>query len=262
MTDIHSTTVPSFERLPNGLVKGVTYHRRPSDGRILWDRMIDPKHIVFNSKLDTKLTDIYGAPANKLSYADLIAEGKEVDPKHLLVLLQGFIEVIALRGGSATPRIAHVCSYPLEAAICSCECTIDWIANEEEPNGFRSYGTADATMENTGGWGYLSAMAGNRALVRAARQGLRIPIMSFDEIAKKDTPVPEAASTSAQLPMHASTLQRAAEAKKLTFDQVKQGALTTYRADMESDPTSWTKWEDVPPRDCLKLIKIIKAPKK
>lgn len=260
--DTESSTISSFERLPNGLVKGVTYHRRASDGRIQWEKMIDPRHIVFNSKLDAKLTDLYGAPAAKLSYADLIAEGKEVDPKHVLVLLMGLIELARLRGGSATPRIAHVCSYPLEAAICSCECTINWIPNEEEPAGFRSYGTADATMDNTGGWGYLSAMAGNRAFCRAVRQGLAIPIMAFDEIAKKDTPIPEATAAPTQLSMHASTLQRAAESKQLTFEQVKQGALTSYRDKMENDPAGWTKWEDVPPRDCLSLIKIIKAPKK
>lgn len=256
------TEGPIFERLPNGLVKGLHYHRRP-DGRIQWEKMIDPRHIVFNPKLDAKLTDLYGAPAAKLSYADLIAEGKEVDPKHVLVLLMGLIELADLRGYTGgRPRIAYVCSYPLEAAICSCECTIDWVPNEEEPDGKTSFGTADATMENTGGWGYLSAMAGNRSFCRAVRLGLRIPIMSFDEIAKKDTAIPETTSSPTPLSMHASTLQRAADSKKLTFEQVKQGALTTYRDKMENDPADWIKWEDVPPRDCLSLIKIIKAPKK
>ncbi len=256
-----------FERLPNGLVKGVTYARRP-DGRIQWEKMIDPRHIVFNSKLDApkfgpSLTEIYGAPAAKLNYADMIAAGKEVDPKHVVVMLMGLIELADLRGYvSCRPRIAHVCSYPIEAAICSCECTIDWIPNEDDPDGKTSFGTADATMENTGGWGYLSAMAGNRSFCRAVRLGLRIPIMSFDEIAKKDTAIPEATSAPVQLSMHASTLQKAAESKKLTFDQVKQLALTTLRGKMENDPASWIKWEDVPPRDCLTLIKEIKASKK
>jgi len=258
--DTVEPTPPSFKRNDDGLVEGVTYPRRPDDGRIDWVKLIKPQHVVFNSKLDATLEKVYGAPAKSLSYGDLIAAGKEVDPKHVLVLLQGFVEVARLRGyRNALPRIAHVCSYPVEAAICSCECTIEWLPNVEEPDGFTSYGTADATMENTGGWGYLSAMAGNRAFVRAVRQGLAIPILGFDEIAKKDTAIPESAPqpTTAKN-MAAATLQKCAEAGGYTFDTVKKSALTNHRPKMESDPEQWTKWDDVAPRDCLTLIKLIK----
>lgn len=252
-------TFRPFKRNENGLVDGLHYPRR-ADGRIQWEKLIPHQHIVFNGKLDATLEKTYGATSRDLNYGDLIAAGKEVDPKHVLVLLAGFQELADLRGyTAATPRIAHVCSYPVEAAICSCECTIDWIPNEEDPEGKTSFGTADATMENTGGWGYLSAMAGNRSFVRAVRQGLRIPIMSFDEIAKKDTAIPESVSQVAPAKNIAtSTLQKHADAAGLTFEAIKTGALERYREKMEGDPTTWTKWDDIAPRDCASLLKLIR----
>ncbi len=276
MTDTDTPTV--FTRLNNGLAEGITYPRR-ADGRIDWVKLIRPEHIVFNSKLDAQLEKAYGGTSRTLNYGELIAAGKEVDPRHVLVLLMGFIELAALRGyHAAIPRIAHVCSYPVEAAICSCECVINWLPNEEEPDGFSSYGTADATMDNTGGWGYLSAMAGNRAFVRAVRQGLRIPILGFDEIAKKDTVIPESAGpapTQAFSSTPVGLLQKAAadnktdtgEANPLDFDKVKAAAVhhwtqlqtdAKHKPKIETDPNGWTKWEDISPRDCLTLIKAIK----
>ena len=247
-----------FERDEDGYVKGITYPRR-QDGRIDWVKLIKPEYIVFNSKLDAKLEKIYGKRAADLNYGELIAAGSEVDPKHVLVLLMGFIELADLRGyRAAIPRIAHC-----DQSICSIECTIEWLPNAEEPDGKISYGTADATMDNTNGWGYLSAMAGNRAFVRAVRQGLRIPILGADEIAKKDEViVPEsvaASQTSSDAITPQGTLQRNAEAAKLTFDSVKTISAEKYREKLESDPTAWNKWEDVPPRDCLTLLKLIKS---
>jgi hypothetical protein len=259
-----------FVRDPEtGLVNGLNYVRR-ADGRIQWEKMIDPKHIVFNTlndKIVEEITKTYGKPAKSLVYADLLAEGVEVNPKHILVLLQGFTELLALRGGSARPRIAHVLSYPPEAANVTCECTIDWVPNIEEPNGFTSYGTADANMSNTNGFGYLAAMAGNRALVRAVKHGLRIPILGFDEIAKKDSAIQESGSTSLnEAPVSTSltpsgTLERAAAEAKIPFDGVKKGASANHRQKMEGDPETWTTWSDISPRDCWTLINIIKEKK-
>lgn len=252
-----------FERDENNLVKGLEYHFTP-DGRIDWVKMINPQHVVFNSKSEDALVKAYGKTSRDLNYAALLAEGVQVDPRHLLVLLMGFVELADLRGYvAAKPTMNHVVSYPPEAAIASCTAEIQWIPNREEPFGKISYGTADATMENTGGWGYLSAMAGNRAFVRAVRQGLRIPILGFDEIAKKDVVIPEAAPQSNTAPAGSPTalLQKSAELAKITFTQVKEGATGKYRAKIESDPAAWNDWADVPPRDCLSLIKIIKSKK-
>lgn len=274
--------VPVFERdLETGLVKGKVYARR-ADGRVDWVKMIPPEHIVFNSKDERMAKAIevaYGKPAKDLVYADVLAEGKEVDPRHILVLLMGWMELFALRGGNAQPRIAHVTSYPPEAANVTCECTIDWFPNQEEPNGFTSYGTADATMSNTGGWGYLAAMAGNRAFARAVKQGLRIPILAFDEIAKKDASFamqesgPTTAITSTPMAVGPqASLEKAANGGNFTFDAVKKAALMRWTEDtkalekepatvrrIENDPTDWAAWADVPARDCTTLIHLIKS---
>ena len=97
-----------FNRDPaTGLVDGVTYIRQPS-GRISWKEMIDPAYIVFNRKLDEELTKIYGAASDKLVYADVIKE-KSVEDKHILILLQGFVELAELRGYISAPvSIVHV----------------------------------------------------------------------------------------------------------------------------------------------------------
>lgn len=256
-----------FKRLENGLVEGVEYARR-ADGRIDWAKMIRPEYIVFIPKLDDKLIKAYGKPAAELNYGELIAAGVEVDPRHIMILLQGFYELADLRGYyEAIPKIVHA-----DLQICACQTTISWLPNEEEPEGKTSYGTADATMENTNGWGYLAAMAGNRAFVRAVKQGLRIPILGFDEIAKKDSALPEAplASPASSGPIHTVTLRQASErhtdengsATPISFEMVKASASDKHRSKMESDPTTWSRWEDIPPKDCLTLIKLIKSKEK
>lgn len=285
-TDLVDLTPTRFERDPEtGLVKGLSYPRRTSDNRIEWHKLIDPRHVVFNSspKMEGAIVKAYGKPAKELVYGDLIAAGVEVDPRHVLVLLMGFLELADLRGYySAAPRIAHVTHDWAKddygkvvtgpGAICVCECTITWIENEEERSGKASYGTADATMENTGGWGYLAAMAGNRAFVRAVRQGLRIPMMSFDELAKKDSAIPEASAEPAkQMSLSSSTLLKAANSAKLTFEQIRAAAADhwsklqtdpAYETKLETDPAGWGDWESVPPRDALTLVKTLRARKK
>lgn len=244
---------------------------RRSDGRIDWSRLIDPKHIVFNRKADKNglFTKLYGAPPDELVYADLIAEGKEVDDRHVLVLLQGFIELADLRGYLSAPvEIVHV----TPGQSVSAQCHITWLPNEEEPHGKTSSGEADADMENTGGFGFLTAIAGNRAFVRAVRRGLRIPILGFDEVAKKDDimlPVESVVSNVSVMSPVSPTgnLQRVAEENKLTFDMVKTAAAAhwdklqkdpEYKPKIENDPKMWLDWSTVPARDCLTLINLIK----
>lgn len=173
-----------FERdAKTGLVAGVDY-KYLSDGRIDWKSMLNPAHIVFNSKnkkAAEEIQKVYGAPADKLVYSEVI-KTQTVDDKHILILLKGFQEVAELRGfHSSVPTSLQVAQ-----GIVAVAHTIHWIPNVEDPQGKVTGATADATMENTGNFGYLAAMAGNRAFVRAVRQGLGISILAFDEIAKRD----------------------------------------------------------------------------
>lgn len=256
----------SFSRDPlTGLISGIEYPRLPN-GRIDWKHLIPTQHIVFNvknEKLAAEIEKAYGAPAKSLVYADVAAK-QPVDDRHILILLAGFQEVAELRGYRAA-RIPHL---PLGQGIVGCACEIDWIPNEEEPLGKTSFGTADATFENTGGFGYLTAMAGNRAFVRAVKNGLGIRVLGFDEIATKDTPLPESGTSSgsatpiSQIGQPVPTLIRACEESHITFDQLRKGAQTKYRSKIESDPDTWKAFEDVPPRDCLTLITLVKEGRK
>ncbi len=246
----------AFKRGEDGLVVGLTYPR-DSLGRILWKQMINPVHIVFNKRLDEQLTVKYGAPAEKLVYAEVI-KTRPVDDSEVLCLLAGLIELADLRGYySAESRIAHVSP----GQNVTVEATISWQPNCEEPDGKTSTGEADATYENTKGFPYLAAVAGNRAFVRAVRRGLRIPIYGDDEIATKDVPPVEGGKTeTTTLPTPQNALQKEAEGLGLSFEKVKEGAVGRHRAKIEatSEPEKWTKFDDVPPRDCISLIGLLR----
>jgi hypothetical protein len=253
-----ATKSPYYRNPRTGLIDGVEYKRLPNH-KIDWKSMVNPVHIVFNPKADKELTELYGAAADKLVYADVIKE-KVVEDKHILILLAGFIELAELRGYKDVRNdVVHVTAGQNATA----QCHITWLRNEEEYYEKTSAGTADATMENTGGFGYLAAIAGNRAFVRAVKNGLGIFVLGFDEIAKKDTALPESAGgTSASInPLSPQgTLQKAAEDLKYTFELVRKGALK-YKEKMKSSEEEigkWTGFGDVPPPDCMSLIGLLR----
>lgn len=271
-----SATTP--ERDPKtGLYPHIEYKRKP-DGKIDWRAMINPAHIVFNTtkpNLCAEIEKAYGGPATSLVYAEVVAK-QPVQDKHILVLLAGFKELAELRGYIRS--VPTILNGDQSAAYCAWE--IDWIENSEEPEGKTSGGTADATMENTNGWGYLGAMAGNRAFVRAVKNGLGINLLGFDEIAKKDTALPEAApSSSAVVTATVSgvgqpvpTLIRVCGEHKISFEAVKKSATKKHLEQdkwskdvngspvppFKSDPTLWSAFEDIHPIDCMTLITAIK----
>lgn len=253
-----ATAQPLFRRGEDGLIKDAIYH--VINGKISWRHSINPAHIVFNSRFDKELTELYGAAAAKLVYADVIKD-HIVDDRFILIKLNGFVELAELRGYYAAPvTITHVTP---DGSHVSAQCHISWLPNVEETHSKTSSGEADATMSNTGGFGYLTAMAGNRAFVRAVKRGLGIEILGFDEIAKKDTPLVEASGTSAVSvdPLSPQgTLQKAADDLKITFDTVKKGAVK-YAPKMKStleEIAVWTSFADVPPPDCMSLIGLLR----
>lgn len=250
-----------------------------STTRIDWKSRINPAYIVFNAKnekLAAEIEKIYGAPAKNLVYADVVAK-QPVDDRHILILLDGFQEVAELRGYESSAPV----SISAGQGIVACGWAIKWLPNEEEPNGKTSGGTADATFENTGGWGYLGAMAGNRAFARAVKSGLGIKVYGYDEIGKKDEPNLEsgimsssAANSDAGKPV--PTLIKTCREFNFTFEQVKASSVKKWNVEtaelaknpafkrtIQSDPNKWSGYEDVPPLDCLTLItKIQEAAKK
>ncbi len=280
-----STTTPTaFKRNPDtGLVEGLVYHRKP-DGKIDWKRHINPEHIVFNAhspNVAAEIERVYGKPAAELSYAEVISSGKEVDDRHILVLLAGYAEVAELRGYLSSVPIStngwrslrksnptdRNGARDVEDSGVSVLWQIDWLPNEEEPAGKTSGGAADATYENTGDWGYLTAMAENRSFARAVKRGLGIRILGFDEIAKKDMVVGAAVSMGVSdgpgnapgVGSPAWTLMRSAEDANISLAVVKKLATDKYRERIKGDPAAWEKWADVETDDCATLVGLIKA---
>lgn len=272
-----NTSIP-LRDLKSGLFPHLIYPRK-ENGSIDWRALINPAHIVFNSKnerIAKEIEQAYGGPAKSLVYADVAAK-QNVDDKHILVLLAGWRELAELRGfTSSIPT-----SISAAPGIVAATHVIKWIPNEEDPDGKETGATADATMENTGGFGYLGAMAGNRAFVRAVRQGLGINVLAYDEIATKDEAPQEAghssSSTSALYqPGPVPTLVKTCNERGFTFEAVKKSAVTRYISQdkwkkdetgnpvppFTADPSSWTKFEDIPARDCLRLIEAIKEGKR
>lgn len=267
-------TTPRFKRnTKTGLVEGIEYKFKP-DGSIDWKAMLNPVHIKFKTskgqittehekKLAAEIEKTYGAPAKDLVYADVVAK-QEVKDEHLIVMLKGWQELAELRGFTYSAPTA-VAAAP---GMAVCAWSIKWIPNIDDPDGKETGATADATMENTGGFGYLGAMAGNRAFTRAVRLGLGVTILAADEIATKDAPIEEVGQSSSSTATATydsrpvPTLIRYCKDANLAFETLKKGAQDKYRAKMESDPATWTQFEDVPARDCLTLISIIKDRKK
>ncbi len=249
---------PPFKRLENGMIEGFEYKRLPNK-RIDWKAMINPAHIVFNRLKDAEILATYGATSEALVYSEVI-KTKVVNEKHILILLQGFVELADLRGYEyCESKVAHV---EIDRGVTS-TCHITWIPNDEDPTGKTSSGVADATSGNTSGWGYLATMADNRAFVRAVKRGLGIQILGFDEIAAKDNPAPEVSTESAQINplMPQGVLKRIAEENNLTFIQLKAGATSKYRKKISGDPEKWEGFESVSPQDCMTLVGVIKESK-
>lgn len=271
MTD----TLPTFKRnKETGLIEGREYPRT-ADNRIDWRAQLNPAHVVFNTKNDkvaAEIEKLYGGTAKSLVYADVVKE-QPVDDKHILVLLAGWQELAETRGYESSV-VTHLA---VDSGIVVAAHSITWIPNVEDPLGKTTSGTADATMDNTGGWGYLGAMAGNRAFARAVKLGLGIRIYGFDEIGKKDELPQEAGVTSgsssvSQPGQPVPTLIRTCQEFKFSFAAVKQSAITKYanetaalaknpdyKRTIESDPATWNDFADVPPRDCATLIARIRA---
>lgn len=250
-----------FERdTKTGLVAGVDYKYLP-DGRIDWKSMLNPAHIVFNSKnkkAAEEIQKVYGAPADKLVYSEVI-KTQTVDDKHILILLKGFQEVAELRGfHSSVPTSLQVAQ-----GIVAVAHTIHWIPNVEDPQGKVTGATADATMENTGNFGYLAAMAGNRAFVRAVRQGLGISILAFDEIAKRDESENNEAGSScstvsSSVPTPQNILAKTVQEAGFTFEQLKKSALEKHREKLKNDPSFWNDFHDIPSFDAMTLMGIVR----
>ncbi len=237
-----------------GLLKNVNY-AFSQDGFVNWRAMIDPKFLYPNK-------DWFEARG------EAVPESIEnLEDAQLLIQLGGIKELARLRGFNS---VSFSLSHPNDKCV-SAQCTINWIANYENPNGCIFESTANATTENTNGFGakFLEAIAENRAFVRAVRNFLNIHIVGADEMDKsknKVAEIEETAQTVVSLTAQSSLEKQAINAGFKTFESFRADFLDPLAKSGGYTPakkpeTKWKTYTEIPADECRKIISLIKKNK-
>lgn len=261
----------------------ITFPRKP-DGSVNWRALVRPECLYVKSEHKETVARLLNKPIEAIR--DLGPEDIVKVPDRMLVIRKaGILELARLRGyTSAIPEVQHAQrDYVIVRTL------VTWDPFEGQPAKVTG-GVGEACPENTTAMGaaYLAATAQNRAFARAVRDFLEIDIVCSDELGK-DGMEPEsrastvAGATAASATVAAATeapggvgpvpsLTKAALSAGFSFINVKDAALARWHEDtkmiatnpttkrrIENDPKPWTNWSEVPPRDCLTLIQLIKA---
>ncbi len=241
--------ITRFARDEFGLLKNVTYFFK-EDGSIDYKLMIPDQYIVVNTEFFEK------------RQIEIPKTTDGLDDKQKLILLGGIKELIKIRGALSVKK--KVWESNNDRAVVSCE--IVFVGNyETDMKPFVYEEVASATLNNTNSFGqiFLETIASNRALVRAARNALRIDIVGSDELSGT-TVINNAETTSESLPWH--TLRDAARHASTTkfpegfatFEEFKSVLIEkgTEGAD------AWNDWKDIPSSTIFKLVSLLKKTKK
>lgn len=221
-----------------GLRKSVNYVYS-KDGFVDWLEMVDRSELVPFKSVFERRKEPVPKSAEGLPFEDC------------LILLGGFKKLARLRGFSSV-RFNTVSSTMEYIDI---ECVINWLPNFETggiPVEFAA--KADATITNCDNFAkyYLSAMAENRAFVRAVRNFLNIPILGKDEIGK--TPVDTGAVPVVKATPH-SILEDLLAERKISFDKLKAKMIK----DSLGTPDSYNSIKDIPVNLVLDIIGRLKS---
>ncbi len=266
-----------------------TFPRKP-DGSVNWRALVRPEHLYVKAEHKEAAARQLNKPIEAIR--DLGPEDIAKLPDSMLVIRKaGILELARLRGySSAIPEVQHAQrDYVIVRTL------ITWDPFEGQPAKVTG-GVGEACPENCTAMGaaYLAATAQNRAIARGVRDFLEIDIVCSDELGKSGVepeqrvssvaggaPTTATAASSSPAPEPGSSggavgpvpsLTKAAMQAGFSFINVKDAALARWNEDttmlktnpttkrrIENDPTPWTTWSDVPPRDCLTLIQLIKA---
>lgn len=237
--------IPPVVRKRNqyGFLENVNYVFN-ENGKVNWRAMIKDEFLVFNRDKKDEIERTYGKKLSELSV-------KDVDDKYLLIKLFGIRELASSRGFySAVPIVSSSSDYKATVRT-----IIDWIGNNDTEMREESYGdVASASVENTNGFGklFLESIAANRAFIRAVRNYLEIEIVGFDEV-KSEKEEPNLKSSLDLGPK----IEKAATALGLNFELFIKGVKDKYLSSIESDPTKWERYSDIPPSDAYRLLSIL-----
>ena len=245
-----------YKRNEHGLLENADYEFN-EDGSVNWRAMIKEEFLYPNK--DWFVSRKKDIPTS--------AEG--LNDKQLLVMLGGIKELAKLRGYCAVDFDVK----DISEGYVTAKCAINWVTNYESANEYSTTYTdvANATLANTDSFcaKFLETIACNRAFVRCVRNYLNIHIVGADEIDKSkgannsNSVEYDSSSDSAMLPLTPSgTLQKALEGDHQikSFEGFKEllRALwkeETYRNEKAAE---WDSYDDIPAKECRKLIAIVK----
>tara|TARA_R110002020_G_scaffold142040_2_gene313926 strand:- start:8358 stop:9143 length:786 start_codon:yes stop_codon:yes gene_type:complete len=246
-----------YKRNEHGLLENADYEFN-EDGSVNWRAMIKPEFLYPNKD--------WFESRNK----DVPASAEGLNDKQLLIMLGGIKELAKMRG-------YHTIDFKVDNisdGYVAAKCQIDWIENYECSFGGihpRYSDVANATLSNTDNFcaKFLETIACNRAFVRCVRNYLNIHIVGADEIDKSkgannsNSVEYDASSDSAMLPLTPSgALQKALEEtyKVKSFKGFKELLRSFWKEESyrNEDTKDWKSYDDIPAKECRKLIAIVK----
>jgi hypothetical protein len=241
----YQDTVNKFKRDANGLLECVEYTFNP-DNTINWRSMISKEYLVPNRDAFKNQKDV------NLKEIDISV----LPDNQLLILLAGIKELAQIRG-YLNVNYDVMQAQPDYVAV---KCTIDWAPNYETNMQSVSFSAlADAHLDNTKDFAknFLMAIAENRAFIRTVRSFLKINIVGNDEMGKT-THVDTEIEPNTLVTQPVALLQKTMDEFKISFDQIKEGAIKKGIAGSET----WNQISDISPLAMFTIISGIKSKNK
>jgi len=248
-----------YRRNEHGLLENADYEFN-GDGSVNWRAMIKPEFLYPNKD--------WFESRNK----DVPSSAEGLNDKQLLIMLGGIKELAKMRGYQTINfEVQNV-----KDGYVTAKCQIDWMENYESCTGVppRYTDYANAALSNTDNFcaKFLETIACNRAFVRCVRNYLNIHIVGADEIDKSkgannsNSVEYDASSDSAMLPlMPSGALQKALEETRgvKSFKGFKELLRTFWKEESyrNEETKDWKSYDDIPPKECRKLIAIVKKSK-
>lgn len=248
-----------------GLVDGVDY-KFNVDGTVNWRAMIDPSYLVIKKDSRETVEKQFGKKINEI---DL----REVDDKHILILLFGIKKLAQLRGIKSVKQRLEYCSNEKACTVCE----IEFLPNFEssgQPYTFSDVASASYFSTTNEFQLVLEAISANRAFVRCVRNALGINIVGRDEIddaasarAREKSPLAQITEDSSKKDVEITgfsaqdNLEAVCKNRNIEFAAIKKSALGK-KSEFTVDPETWTSFRDIKNLDCYTILAHLEDSKK